>query len=431
MTSTLVRYLEKNVLYNRLIGAHPHHELANIVVIPCYKEQELFYTLNCLLKCDPCQLAVEVIVVLNYSVAESKSVKHETDLLYSECIAWAEKNDEERLKFHFVKAYDLPQKHAGVGMARKIGMDEAVRRFEQVENPQGVITCFDADSLCEPNYLVSIENWFVENKNAPGASIYFEHPLEGSNYDESVYNAITNYELYLRYYRKSLKMVGHPHAYHTIGSAMAVRAINYCEQGGMNRRKAGEDFYFLMKFIPLNGFGEINSTRVIPSPRVSDRVPFGTGKAVGDLLHSKLYKVYHPKCFEIVKKIVDAGMQQSNINRFDLMALGIDESVAKYLESRGYFLNIELINKESKNHKQFKTRYFNWFNLFETLKLIHFLKDEVYHDVILDDAVRDQFRYTESNAKELLLKLRQKDRTELFLKEKPHKQKLMRFLREN
>ena len=61
--------------------------------------------------------------------------------------------------------------------------------------------------------------------------------------------AIMKYELYLRYYRLALEYTGHPHAYHCIGSAFAVRTLDYVAQGGMNKRQAGEDFYFLQKLI--------------------------------------------------------------------------------------------------------------------------------------------------------------------------------------
>ena len=67
-----------------------------------------------------------------------------------------------------------------------------------------------------------------------------------------------------------------PYSFHTIGSAFALTASAYTRQGGMNRRKAGEDFYFINKLIKGEIFGEINDTKVIPSPRISDRVPFGT-----------------------------------------------------------------------------------------------------------------------------------------------------------
>ena len=44
----------------------------------------------------------------------------------------------------------------GVGLARKTGMDEAVRRFNQIERPDGVILNLDADCQVEKNYFVSV-----------------------------------------------------------------------------------------------------------------------------------------------------------------------------------------------------------------------------------------------------------------------------------
>src|SRR5690606_5551781 len=131
-----------------------------------------------------------------------------------------------------------------VGLARKIGMDEALRRLDRAGRLDGVIACFDADCTCDPNYLVEVERFFRENPKAPGCSIYFEHPLSGPA-EPGIYQAVARYELHLRYYIEALRHAGFPHAFHTIGSSMAARASAYLQQGGMNKRQAGEDFYFL------------------------------------------------------------------------------------------------------------------------------------------------------------------------------------------
>ena len=73
---------------------------------------------------------------------------------------------------------------------------------------------------------------------------------------------------------------------------MAVRPEAYMKQGGMNRRKAGEDFYFLNKIMSLGGFGECAETTIYPSPRTSKRVPFGTGQAVLRNVETKTYTTY-------------------------------------------------------------------------------------------------------------------------------------------
>ena len=44
----------------------------------------------------------------------------------------------------------------GVGLARKTGMDEAVRRFNSINRPDGVILNIDADCTVDSNYFIEI-----------------------------------------------------------------------------------------------------------------------------------------------------------------------------------------------------------------------------------------------------------------------------------
>ena len=69
-------------------------------------------------------------------------------------------------------------------------MDEAVRRFNLVQNSKGIIISFDADSICDNNYLVEIENNYNKYPLANGCSIYFEHPLSGDDFPDNIYKAI-------------------------------------------------------------------------------------------------------------------------------------------------------------------------------------------------------------------------------------------------
>ena len=72
-------------------------------------------------------------------------------------------------------------------MARKIGMDEAVRRFERIKKEDGIIVCFDADSECAANYFIEVEKHF--NQSGQGAcSIYFEHPISGQEFSKEIEN---------------------------------------------------------------------------------------------------------------------------------------------------------------------------------------------------------------------------------------------------
>jgi hypothetical protein len=180
--------------------------------------------------------------------------------------------------------------------------------------------------------LRSIERHFEKNPRSPGCSIYFEHPLDGP-LDVKVYEAIAAYELHLRYYVHGLRYAGFPHAHHTIGSCMAVRADVYKQQGGMNKRKAGEDFYFLQKIFPLGAFTELTDTTVNPSPRGSDRVPFGTGKAVQAHLAGNKISTYPLEAFLDLKMLFDglpATDRDEPLLRSDL-GDGLPESLRTFL----------------------------------------------------------------------------------------------------
>ena len=54
-------------------------------------------------------------------------------------------------------------------------------------------------------------------------------------------------------------------------------------------------------------YGEINDTCVIPSPRVSDRVPFGTGRAMLEAINGQndLFSTYDFRIFKSLKEWID------------------------------------------------------------------------------------------------------------------------------
>ncbi|MEO5362830.1 MAG: glycosyltransferase family 2 protein, partial [Magnetococcus sp. DMHC-8] len=251
-----------------------------VVVIPCHDEPDLLVTLASLWACRPPACPVEVMVVVNGSAEDGAAVQSRNRLTWEAARAWRADHREADRVLHLLYEPALPPRQAGVGTARKLGMDWALTRFAGARRDTGVIVCLDADCVVAANYLEVLAHHFASHPHTPGCSIYFEHPWTGLPDRQRL--AIIQYELFLRYYLHGLRWSGFPHAFHTIGSSMAVRAAPYRRQGGMNRRKAGEDFYFLQKIIPLGGFSDVCSTTVFPSARSSHRVPFGTGRAMAD-----------------------------------------------------------------------------------------------------------------------------------------------------
>jgi glycosyltransferase involved in cell wall biosynthesis len=408
-------YLERYAYPSQYLDYKPRVDTGIIVVLPCHNEPDLISSLNALNNCEsPCK--VEIIVVINASEDAPVAIKEQNIRTYNEALGWLEPKQPLDKVFHFILKNELPKKHAGVGLARKIGMDEAVRMFESVDKADGVILCFDADCTCSSTLLIEVYNYFQKSPKSPGCSINFEHPLLG-DLDDSVYTAITYYELHLRYYVDALKYAEFPYAYHTIGSSMAVRSSAYQKQGGMNRRKAGEDFYFLHKIIPLGHFGEINSTTVYPSPRASDRVPFGTGRAVGEWLagEQEEYLTYHYQIFEDLKVFMNQVDSYFQVDEKGLKELILDlpRSISGFLVSLNFEKKLKEIQGQSTNLQSFRKRFFQWFDGFRVLKYVHFVRDSFYPNISTSTAVDWLFgKYGEgppTELKEKLIKLRSLD----------------------
>ncbi|GJM60769.1 glycosyltransferase family 2 protein [Persicobacter diffluens] len=389
-------YLERYAYPERFLSNEAQAHTTQIVVIPCYNEPDLLTSLQSLANCKPTKGHTEVITVINHGENASEEVIQRNQQTLEEAQAWASAQSLPHLSFEFIKVSNLPKKHAGVGLARKIGMDEAAYRLEILGKSKAPIICFDADSQCSENYLLEIEQYFQDYPKTNAASIHFEHPLEG-DFPKQWYEAIEIYELHLRYYVNGLRYAQHPFAYETIGSSMVVRADIYQKQGGMNRRKAGEDFYFLHKIIPLGNFADITSCQVIPSPRPSDRVPFGTGKAVGEFLASgetQRMDSYHPEIFEELKVFIEKAYGFFK-QPFGAVKEEMPAATQAFLVESKFEEELQKILKNSPNKKIFKQRFFQWFDGFRTLKYVHFLRDYQYPPIDLRSGVDKLFNLLE------------------------------------
>ena len=386
----MTSYLQQRGLYPPLINKRPSPLLGIVVVIPCHDEDFLLLSLMSLQKCERPHCDTEVIVVINESEEAPEPVKTKNRTTFEQASRWAWENNRPHFRFYILYLDDLPKKHAGVGLARKIGMDEACYRFHQSGNPRGVIACFDADSRCEPNYLQALETHFQKHPKAQACGIYFEHPLSGPDFREEIYQAIALYELHLRYYVHAQRWAGFPHAWQTIGSSMAVRCDAYQQQGGMNRRQAGEDFYFLHKFIPLGHFAEITSTKIIPSPRPSHRVPFGTGKAIAEILkNGRNYLTYHPDSFKDLRVFFKnelPGLKGSK--HVGTLFERLPKSVARFLAEQNFEEKLAEIQEHTSGDVSFEKRFWRWFDAFRMMKYVHFARADFYPDTALTTAAQ-------------------------------------------
>lgn len=256
-----------------------------IVVIPAYYEDNITSTIDSFL-CNISPYYVEIIVVLNYPENASEEIKE------FHRVQWRDmtKKYAEETRVMVLPAFELPSKKAGVGLARKIGMDEAIRRFLHTSN-EGIIVSCDADCVVKSDFLFKVHDCFRKT-DAEALTLNFCHQTGDIAWLDSIHQLTADYELHLRYLRNGIAWAGHPYAYHTIGSSMAVKAGAYCSVNGMSVRKAGEDFYFLHKFMKRGTLRTCTDACVYITPRISQRVPFGTGHAISCALKENRSAIY-------------------------------------------------------------------------------------------------------------------------------------------
>jgi len=372
-------YLTKHN-FQPLLTDDPQPGLNICIVIPSYNEPDLLRSMEALYNCMPPLKPAEVIIVINSPETSDKSILEQNLATFHEASEWIQKHLSPKLRFHLIHCPDLPEKSAGVGLARKIGMDEAAYRFHKIGNELGIIAGFDADSTCETNYLVELENHFQKFTETTGASIYFEHPIAGLDYEPIIYEGIIRYELHLRYMNQAMRYAGHPHAFHTVGSSFAVRMDEYVKQGGMNKRQAGEDFYFLQKLISPGNYSEINSTCIMPSPRVSDRVVFGTGASMQRWLTEKKMETYPMDAYNDIKLLIDKidGLYTAEPEAIRQMVNDLPHPLQGFLNANNFTSEWKSIMSNSASHEAFRKRFFRWFNAFKVIKYLNFSVQHFY-----------------------------------------------------
>ena len=383
------KYLLKKGLSKYLLEYYSSLLFDVVVVIPCKNEQSLFVTLESILQAYT-KANILVISVINHSVNDNSEIKLQNEKTISQSTEF--KSTKSNIEFMFVEAFNIPKKLAGVGYARKIGLDNAVNIFNKQNNSEGIIASLDADSTIKENYFEEILSYYKNNPKTEATSIYFEHCTDANKFSQNNIDAITWYELYLRYYLQALRFIGYKNFYHTVGSSFALKAWAYVKYGGMNQKQAGEDFYFLQMIIPNKKFDEINTTAIFPSPRESNRVPFGTGPAVVDYISNNKNNIetYTLQSFIDLGELFKVDNQFFRITNYEYLLLinKLPISVKGFLISNNFFEVLTGLNKNSTNKKTFLNAFYTWFSAFRILKFLNFSHEEFYSRTsVLDSAI--------------------------------------------
>lgn len=280
----------------------------------------------------------------------------------------------------------LPGRDGGVGLGRKLGHDLIIPMLD-FSSCDPLLISLDADTWVEPGYAGAVMEHFRVS-SAGGAVIPFVHRRAGTAREQE---AIDRYELFLRCYVAGLAYAGSPYAFHTVGSAMACRTSAYIRCGGMNRRRAGEDFYFLQSLAKIGGVASVCATAVFPSPRRSHRVPFGTGRAMGALLDNEADAVlfYQPDCYFLLKKWLTLATASCSDRRPYPAGevVRISQHLHDFLEEQGLPAAWSRFLLHHRDQARLLKAFHDWFDAFRTMKLFHYLADGLYSRLPAEDIV--------------------------------------------
>jgi hypothetical protein len=390
-------YLETKVLFPVLIKEPPAKATGIIVVVPAFDEPEITELLDSLASCSEPECSIEIIIIVNAPLNASQISLENNKKSLQNIESWKRQNTDCFFRLSFLDMGQPSINDWGVGLARKTGMDEAVRRFDLIDNPNGIIVNLDADCRVQENYFLSISSELLVRNDRKACSVYFEHPLAGNDYPEEVYAAVTQYELHMRYYFQALRFSGYPYVFHTVGSTIAVKSIEYIKIGGMNRRKAGEDFYFIQKLVPSGGYFNLYSTTVYPSPRASSRVPFGTGPVIGRMVSDGVssFLTYNPLAFKDLHSFLSliGRLYFCKEEEWDGFYLNLPQSLKSFISETEWITKLSEIRNNTSGLLSFTKRFYNWFTMFKVVKYLNHVHQLLFNKVPVDLAAAELLKY--------------------------------------
>ena len=335
-------------------------EFVHAVVIPAYDENETLPYLLENLSTIPTSVPIAVIVVVNYPVGAGERSSIE---LYEKLLNTDLSGD--------VGLFPVfsPALTNGVGEARKIGFDIFCRSRNAENADTSVIFSLDADCLVHNDYFTETLE-LLSSANYGCAAIRVAHRMPE---DKELAKAVEVYEKYLFDYEENLARCHSPYAYNAIGSGFAVKVRDYIRCGGMKLKKAGEEFYFMQSIAKCSEIVKTSKALVYPSGRISERVPFGTGTAVRDIMVGVMPRQVTAEAFEELKKVMETLNTPGVLDRGENFICLLSAASADFFLKNGFIQTWERImsNQKPVSDQDKQNAFHLWFDALQTRRFLH------------------------------------------------------------
>jgi hypothetical protein len=133
----------------------------------------------------------------------------------------------------------------------------------------------------------------------------------------------------------------------------------------------------------LGPYGNISSTTVYPSPRISDRVPFGTGAAMKKWAegNSELMLTYSFDAFLTLKPFFENPKQLLGLNEKRICEVfnTYPDALKSYIKQSEILKAILELQANCSNTITFIKRFFHRINAFWILKYLNFVHGEYFN----------------------------------------------------
>ncbi|MBN2862894.1 MAG: hypothetical protein JXN62_07015, partial [Bacteroidales bacterium] len=140
------------------------------------------------------------------------------------------------------------------------------------------------------------------------------------------------------------------------------------------------------------GYFTLNSTAVYPSPRISHRVPFGTGPSAAKFAgeREQVFFTYNIEAFRELRSLfgaIDMLSESSSgeiIGYYSLLPPGL----LSFIDENEWNSTIYEIRHNTGSPSAFRKRFFGWFNMFRIVKYLNYVHNNLFDRQAVTESAR-------------------------------------------
>ncbi len=161
---------------------------------------------------------------------------------------------------------------------------------------------------------------------------------------------------------------------------------------GFPKKDAAEDFYLANKLVKISSFQKLENLPISLSPRLSRRVPFGTGmslqKIAEEIQENNYASTYNPQCFSLLEKFVSMMREQIHAARvvsFNADHFSLSWESREILDFHIQSLDVDAVLSRLQGLPlaQREQRFTEWFDALKILRFVNHCHRHLFEPVAI------------------------------------------------